>query len=111
MTLRLAPLLLAALAGLALAQYGDISDLKVAKPEDKEHVKSPPPPENAVVLFDGKSLDNWVSRKDGKAEAKWKLLPDGIMQVQGGDIHTKDKYAGKFKLHVEFRVPYYPDKK
>ena len=103
---RLVALLLVALvAGFALAQYGDISDLKVAKPEDKEDSKSEAPPKDALVLYDGKSLDNWVYRKDGKSEAKWKLLPDGIMQVEGGDIHTKDKYDGKFKLHVEFRVP------
>ena len=30
------------------------------------------------------------------------------MQVQGGDIITKQKFDGKFKLHVEFRVPYVP---
>ena len=28
----------------AFAQFGDIKDLKVAKPEDKVHVKSVPPP-------------------------------------------------------------------
>ena len=30
------------------------------------------------------------------------------MQVSGGDIITKQKFDGKFKLHVEFRVPYMP---
>ena len=30
--------------GLAFAQYGDISDLKLLKPEDKEDAKSVPPP-------------------------------------------------------------------
>ena len=30
------------------------------------------------------------------------------MQVSGGDIITKEKFDGKFKLHVEFRVPYMP---
>src|SRR4051794_8530723 len=37
---------------LALAQYGDIRDVKLAKPEDKEDVKSTPAPEGATVLFD-----------------------------------------------------------
>src|SRR5262249_11052499 len=82
-----------------------------AKPEDKVDVKSTPPPEGATVLFDGKGLDGWVYRKDGKSPAMWKLVGGGAMQVQGGDIHTKEKFAGKFKLHVEFRVPYYPGKR
>jgi hypothetical protein len=32
------------------------------------------------------------------------------MQVQGGSIMTKEKFCCNFKLHVEFRVPYMPDK-
>jgi hypothetical protein len=89
----------------------DISDLKVAKPEDKEDAKGTPPPAGATVLFDGKTLDSWTSR-DGKKPAGWKLVDGGVMQVNGtGDIVTKDKFDGRFKLHVEFRVPYMPDKK
>jgi hypothetical protein len=95
---------------LAFGQYGDISDLKVANPADKEHVKSVPPPKNAVVLFDGKSLDGWVQRGDGKSPVKW-TIEDGGMQVKGGDIHSKEKFDGKFKLHVEFRVPHEPKNK
>lgn len=88
--------------------YGDISDVKLARPEDKEHVKSTPPPEGAIVLFNGKNLDGWVKRND-KKEAHWKLLDGGIMQVErGGDIMTKQLFDGHFKLHVEFRVPYMP---
>jgi len=97
------------LAGAGLAQYGDISDLKLLKEEDKVDVKSTPAPQGATVLFDGKNLDQWVSRKDGKS-AGWTLTTGGAMQVKGGDIHTKEKYDGKFKLHVEFRVPYLPKK-
>jgi hypothetical protein len=92
------------------AQYGDISDVKLAKPEDKEDVKSTPPPTGAKILFDGKSLDGWTKR-DGKGEAPWEILKDGVVQVKGGDIRTKDTFGGHFKLHVEFRVPYLPDKK
>jgi len=95
-------------AATALAQYGDISDVKLLKPADKEDVKSMPPPEGAVVLFDGKNLDQWVSRNDPKKPAGWKLVDGGAVQVQGGDIVTKEKFDGAFKLHVEFRVPYMP---
>lgn len=97
------------ICSLGLAQFGDIKDLKVADPNDKVDVKGTPAPKGAIVLFDGKNLDSWVYRKDGKSPAKWKLV-DGAMQVQGGDIHTKKMFDGKFKLHVEFRVPYEPKK-
>jgi hypothetical protein len=102
----LAGVALLAIATAARAQYGDISDLKLLKPEDKQDVKGTPPPPGAVVLFDGKNLDGWVKR-NGQDAAAWKLV-DGAMQVQGGDIMTKEKFDGSFKLHVEFRVPYMP---
>ena len=92
-----------------LAQYGDISDVKLLKSEDKEDVKSTAAPEGAIVLFAGKSLDGWVKRNNPKDKAHWKLLEGGIMQVEGGgDIMTEKTFDGSFKLHVEFRVPYLP---
>lgn len=102
---------LALAAGVAAAQYGDISDVKLARPEDRQDVKSTPPPTGAIVLFDGKSLDGWTAR-DGKKEAKWKLVEGGAMEGnRTGDIITKEKFGGRFKLHVEFRVPYEPKSK
>jgi hypothetical protein len=90
--------------------YGDLGDLRILKPEDKEDVKSTPPPEGAIVLFDGKSLDGWLTR-DGKNKPKWKLVSGAAMQAGGGDIITEKKFDGHFKLHVEFRVPYMPKAK
>jgi hypothetical protein len=111
----LAAILTGVLALGALAQapdpYGDVSDLKIQKPEDKENIKPVPPPAGAVVLFDGKNLDTWTSR-NGQGEAKWKLVPGDAMQVNGtGDVITRQKFDGRFKLHVEFRVPYMPNAK
>jgi hypothetical protein len=92
----------------ALAQYGDISDVKLNKPEDKEDMKSTPAPEGAVILFDGKSLDGWLKR-NGKEKAGWKLVDGGAVQVNGtGDIITEKTFGDHIKLHVEFRVPYMP---
>ena len=65
-------------------------------------------PKEATVLFDGKDLSKWAYKKDN-SEAKWKLMPDDAsMQVDGGDIVTKDKYQD-FKLHVEFWCPNTPE--
>jgi 3-keto-disaccharide hydrolase len=98
-------------AGLAADPYGDISDLKLNKPEDKVDVKSTPAPKDAVILFDGKNLDGWT-KTDGKSPAEWDLVSGGVMQVKPGtgNIITRDKFDGSFKLHVEFRVPYMPGK-
>jgi len=94
----------------------DIKDFKAAKPEDKQDTESVPAPKGAVVLFDGKDLSGWT-KKDGKGEATWKLVEltkepktaaDRAMEVKGGDIISKEKFDGSFKLHVEFRVPYMP---
>jgi hypothetical protein len=38
---------------------------------------------------------------------KWKILEDGSMQVNGGDILTKERF-GDHKLHIEFKLPYMP---
>jgi hypothetical protein len=98
------------MAAPCFAQYGDISDLKVNKPEDKVDVKSTPASEGALVLFDGKNLDHWIAT-DGKSPAPWKLVDGGAMQVGGGGIKTKQDFDGHFKLHVEFRCPYEPNDK
>ncbi len=97
--------------GLARAQYGDLGDLKIAKPEDKQDVKSTPAPKEAVILFDGKNMDNWVMRNDEQKPAEWDVLEGGVAQAKTGDIITKQQFDGHFKLHVEFRVPYLPDQK
>jgi hypothetical protein len=89
--------------------YGDLGDLKIAKPEDKKDVQITPGPEGAIVLFRGKNLNNWT-KTDGETPASWTVL-GAIMQVKGGNIITKQKFGGHFKLHVEFRVPYMPKAK
>ncbi|HJT76426.1 MAG TPA: DUF1080 domain-containing protein [Gemmataceae bacterium] len=108
----LSALLTLGLAAVAAAQYGDLGDLKINKPEDKVGVKVVPPPKGAVVLFDGKNLDAWT-KTDGKSEPGWKLVEgDAVEVVPGtGNIITKEKFDGHFKLHVEFRVPYVPEAK
>jgi Domain of Unknown Function (DUF1080) len=105
-----AALAVALLGGAVAAQYGDISDVKLAKPEDKEDIKSAPPPKSALVLFDGTNLDAWT-KTDGKTPAAWKLADGGAMEAKTGNIITEEKFDGSFKLHVEFRVPYMPDAK
>jgi hypothetical protein len=62
-------------------------------------------PSDAVVLFDGKGLDKWVSVNDSTKPAGWKLV-DGTMKVNksAGDIQTKQNFLD-YQLHLEWRVP------
>jgi hypothetical protein len=65
------------------------------------------PPADAVVLFDGSSLDAWESQNAGQP-VKWKLGPAGAVEVAGGgNIISKEKF-GNHQLHLEFCLPYMP---
>ncbi len=61
-------------------------------------------PSDAIVLFDGKKLDEWLSAKDSSA-AKWEIS-EGAMTVKPGtgDIITKRNFSD-FQLHLEFSTP------
>lgn len=61
------------------------------------------PPTDAVVLFDGTSLDGWASTRGG--EAGWKVA-DGCMEVVAGtgDIQTREEF-GSCQLHLEWAAP------
>lgn len=105
----IATLVLLTSTTIAHCQYGDISDVKLIKPEDGKDAPTVKAPAGATALFSGKNLDHWV-KTDGKSKPGWKLV-DGAMQVQGGNIMTKETFGGKFHLHVEFRCPYEPKRK
>ena len=60
------------------------------------------PPADAIVLFDGKNLNQWVSVKEGAAN--WELK-DNAMTVNGtGGIKTKKEF-GDVQIHIEWRTP------
>jgi hypothetical protein len=60
-------------------------------------------PSDAIVLFNGTSLNNWVGR-DGNTP-QW-TLTDGAMTVKpgSGDIKTKQGF-GDVQLHLEWKAP------
>ena len=64
------------------------------------------PPSDAIVLFNGKSLDAWVMNRD-KSAANW-LVADGIATVSkgpgAGNIETRQTFRN-YQLHVEWRIP------
>ena len=62
------------------------------------------PPSDAIILFDGTDLSNWVSSRDG-GPARWKV-ENGYMEVVAGtgDIQTKEHF-GDCQLHIEWMAP------
>jgi len=86
-----------------------------AKPEETEVWQPVPkvvtpgatdaaPPSDAIVLFDGKSLDEWVSTRD-KSPAQW-VVADGVLTVNKptGNIETKRTFKN-YQLHIEWKIP------
>jgi hypothetical protein len=107
--------LLASAALIALAAPLFAQSPAKPKPEDTEIWEPVPPvvtpgatcgaaPSDAIVLFDGKNLDEWVTNRD-KSPAKWDVA-DGVMTVNktGGNIETKRSFKN-YQLHLEWKVP------
>ncbi|MET0356278.1 MAG: DUF1080 domain-containing protein [Cellvibrio sp.] len=60
-------------------------------------------PSDAIVLFDGKSLDQWQGAEGGNA--KWALQKGAFTVVpKTGDIKTKESFCD-VQLHVEWSTP------
>lgn len=93
--------------------FGHLSQAQITDPKATE-VWEPAPkkidagndkkaPSDAVILFDGKNLNEWKSG-DG-LEAGWKIENGAMTVVKGkGDIFTK-KVFGDVQLHLEWRSP------
>ena len=61
-------------------------------------------PSDAIVLFNGSNLDEWVSTEDS-TPARW-TVANGVVTVnkRAGDIRTKRAFRN-YQLHLEWRVP------
>ncbi len=85
------------------------------KPEDTEIWKPVPPvvtpgatdsqpPSDAIVLFNGSNLDQWVQVND-HSPAKW-FVSHGVATVNKavGSIETRRSFKD-YQLHIEWRIP------
>jgi hypothetical protein len=91
------------------------SVLAQSKPEETEAWKPVPPivspaaapggaPSDAIVLFDGQDLGQWVAAND-TSPAAW-TVADGVLTVDKskGNIETRRAFRD-YQLHLEWRVP------
>ncbi|HVE61231.1 MAG TPA: DUF1080 domain-containing protein [Chitinophagaceae bacterium] len=87
-----------------------------AKPEDTEIYQPVPKvvtpgstrndvPVDAIILFDGKNLDEWASSNDPNKKAEW-IVANKVITVNKavGDIQTKRSFTD-FQLHIEYKIP------
>ena len=64
-------------------------------------------PSDAIVLFDGSSLDSWVSTDRDNPAPRWTLEPESravVVAPKTGDIRSKAAF-GDVQLHIEWRSP------
>ena len=62
-------------------------------------------PGDAIILFDGKNLDQWVSTDDTTKPAKWKVEKKIItVNKNSGNIQTRQSFMD-YQLHLEWRIP------
>ena len=86
------------------------------KPEETEFYTPVPPvvtpgkscgdaPSDAVILFDGKDLSQWVLAGDTTKPADWNVS-NGIITVKktSGNIQTKQSFLD-YQLHIEWKEP------
>ena len=99
-----------------IAALGTTFAQEKAKPQDTEFYTPVPPtvtpgktntaaPSDAIILFDGKDLSQWVSTNDRSKPAKWKVSNGNFTVVKSeGNIETK-KAFNNYQLHLEWQVP------
>ncbi|MGG9961283.1 3-keto-disaccharide hydrolase [Ferruginibacter sp. SUN106] len=62
-------------------------------------------PSDAIILFGGKNLDEWVSVNDSTKPALWTVKKNNVTVKKGtGNIQTKRKFTD-YQLHIEWRIP------
>jgi Domain of Unknown Function (DUF1080) len=89
------------------AQEGDPKKTEVWQPEPKlvNVSKNFAPPSDAIVLFDGKNLDQWTSTKNPGKPAEWNISGGAFTVKKGtGNIQTKQSFTD-YQLHLEYRIP------
>jgi hypothetical protein len=91
------------------------SAVTAAKPADTEQWEPVPPkvspgmdasapPSDAVVLFDGRNLEEWVMT-NGRSPAGWRVENGNLVVDKAlGNIETKRLFKN-YQLHLEWRIP------
>ena len=102
------------LSFIVIASTAQYQDRNALDPKVTEYYEPKPPkitpgtnpgdaPSDAIILFDGKNLDEWTS-SDGSL-AKWDVSDGAVTVKRGTGIIKTKKTFGDFQLHIEWRAP------
>lgn len=99
--------ILISIVNTAFAQQANPKDTEAWSPVPKAIVPQKiqiKAPSDAIVLFNGNDLDQWISVKDQTA-AKWTVSEDIFTVKKGtGNIQTKKSFSN-YQLHIEWLIP------
>ncbi len=94
-----------------------LTNAQAPKPEDTEYYSPVPkvvtpgenlgaPPSDAIVLFNGKDMEEWCNDRDSLSSKKWHIENEYMtVDKSVGDLRTKRKFTN-FQLHIEYRIPF-----
>jgi hypothetical protein len=101
-------LIMVTISGASFAQQGDPKATEAWIPVPKivaPGLSNSDAPSDAIVLFDGKNLNEWRSTRDTNAAAGWTVTDGAILVKKGtGNIQTKRSFTD-YQLHIEWRIP------
>lgn len=97
--------LIALLPATAAAQSWDVHSM--ARPKPPVVTPAPagaplPPPDDAIILFDGRDLSQWRSTAD--EPARWRLIEGAVEVVRGTGSISTTRTFGDIQLHIEWRT-------
>lgn len=97
-----------ALVNFCVAQIGDPKDTEVWEPKPPVVVpgdSAAAAPADAIVLFGGKNLNEWVSANDSSKAAAWTVSNGSFTVKKGtGNIQTRRKFLD-YQMHFEWKIP------
>lgn len=112
MKIKILTLALLFMAGWAVAQEEEPMKMKhemteIWDPEVRVVTPGETPadaPSDAIILFDGKDINNEWMGKDG-GPVKWKVEDECVTVVKGSGVIKTKRVFNDFQLHIEWRTP------
>jgi hypothetical protein len=98
-----------ALVALVLTFIANSQDSAPRQPPVVDPGGADKPPSDAIVLFNGTDLQQWITR-DGNPTRCQVIAGEMVCQTGDGDAMTSRRFRDA-QIHLEFKVPYMPSER